>query len=366
MKNNNRLYAFLKSNLFVFTSYCFVVLLFSSSCQKDPVPSAFSQGVFIVNEGSFGNLPGGISWVGKNDAKISHEDLFQSVNQSSLGDVVQSMYVYNDKGYIVDNNAKKVEVVAMGDFKSSASINGFAMPRYVLAVNNTTAYVTQWGADGVTGSIQIVNLNTNKITANIPTPAGAEQMTKINDFVYVTCNGGYGSENKIVVINTTTNTVTETITVGDNPSFIQQDKNGQIWVLCQGKMKDDYSGLATAGQLVRINPATNFVVQTLTFPQDQQPQFLECNMAKDELYYQYKTNIYALPISATTLNTNTAFIQRTKAFYGINVDPKTGDLYAGYAPNFTAYGFVFRYQKDGTLVGSFQSGGIAPRQFLFY
>ncbi len=366
MKNNNNVYAFIKSKLAVPMLFSLFLLLCFNACKKDTTPSAFGNGVFIVNEGSFGNLPGGISWAGKNEAKISHEDLFQSVNQSSLGDVVQSMYVYNDKGYIVDNNAKKVEVVAMGDFKSSASINGFAMPRYVLAVNNTTAYVTQWGADGLTGSIQIVNLNTNKITANIPTPAGAEQMTKINDFVYVTCNGGYGSENKIVAVNTVTNTVTATITVGDKPSFIQQDKNGQIWVLCQGKWNDTYTALATAGQLVRINPATNSVEQTLTFSQDKQPQFLECNMTKDELYYQYKTNIYALPISATTLNTNTAFIQRTKAFYGINVDPKTGDLYAGYAPNFTAYGFVFRYQKDGTLVGSFQSGGIAPRQFLFY
>jgi hypothetical protein len=57
-------------------------------------------------------------------------------------------------------------------------------------------------------------------------------------------------------------------------------------------------------------------------------------------------------------------VVNNKTFYGLGVDPGSGYLYGGTAPDFTQNGMVFRYQGGGTLIDSLQAG-IAPGHFTF-
>src|SRR6187551_1734336 len=101
------------------------------------------HGTFIVNEGSFGSNTGAISFY-SSDSSYSTTNLYQLVNGIALGDVVQSMNIYNRRGYIVVNNSQKVEVVNMENFQSVGTIAGVRSPRYILPVSNSKAYVSDW------------------------------------------------------------------------------------------------------------------------------------------------------------------------------------------------------------------------------
>src|ERR1043165_7729268 len=91
-----------------------VMLVILSACKKKdettvtPATADYSNGVFVTNEGQFGSGSGTISFYNRSSKTVT-ADIFQKANSFPLGNVVQSMNVFNDKGYIVVNNAQKIE-----------------------------------------------------------------------------------------------------------------------------------------------------------------------------------------------------------------------------------------------------------------
>jgi YVTN family beta-propeller protein len=346
----------------------FAITVAISACKKDepqpetptPTTSAYESGVFVTNEGPFSNGSGTISYFDKTNSTVSN-DIFQSKNGYPLGSIVQSMAIYNSKGYIVVNNAGKVEIVDAGTFASVGVVSGLNSPRCFLGVNSTTGYVSEWGADNMTGAVKVVNLSTNTVTSTIATGKGAENMLKVGNKVYVACGGGFGNDSVVTVIDALTNMVTGTIDVGANPKSLQVDANGKIWVLCAGKFALDFS-LEQSGSLVRINPTDNSI--ELDFPLTStysQPFHLVINAAKTSLYYTFDSKVYTQSVNSSTLNT-TAVISRN--FYSLGIDAANDYIYGGNAGNFSANGNVLRYNASGTVVDSF-AVGIIPGGFCF-
>ncbi len=342
-----------------------VVLSFLYSCTKnkgaEPVKGYYPDGAFIINEGPYGTGVGTISHFDK-ITKVTTNNIFEKENGFSLGNIVQSMYIHNGKAYIVVNNANKIEVAKDTTFKSLTTVSGLNQPRYFLPVSSNKAYITEWGADGLTGAIKVFDLNSNTITSSIATGKGAENMLKVGDYVYVTCKGGLGNDEVINVIDIVTNSVVKTITVGANPANIVQDVNGKIWVLCSGKYKSDYSELEKTGSLIKIDPVTNTIELTLAFTSKfSQPAGLSINKAKDKLFYNYDGKVYSHEISANSLSA-TGVINRS--FYGLGIDPGSDIIYGADAGNFSSSGKVIRYQSNGTVIDS-MNVGIIPNGFFF-
>ena len=343
-----------------------------SGCEKDPepvvtptpvpvTPDAFSSGVFVTCEGGFNSGTGSVSFYNRSSKAVIN-NLFNSVNNKDLGNIVQSMSVHNGKSYIVVNNSNKVEVVNAGDFKAAGTISkGLNLPRYFLGIDAGKGYVTEWGS-GFSGSVKVINLNTNTVIDSIVTGKGPERMIKVGNFVYVTCKGGFGNENVVTVINSFTNTVFATITVGANPDGIEVDANGKIWVLCGGQWNIDYSALAKSGSLVRIDPLSNTVEQTFNFSSTASMSLnLSINGAKNKLFYTYLGKVYSQDIAATALST-APFINRD--FYGLGVDPVNDDIYGSDAGNFNSPGYVLRYNNAAARIDSF-GVGVVPGGFYF-
>lgn len=340
-----------------------------SGCKKDtPQPSnnttttgAYDAGIFVTCEGPFGSGTGTVNFYNRSTGAVSN-DIFQTANSIPLGNIVQSMSIYNGKGYIVVNNASKMEVVNASDFKSTASITGLNQPRYFLGIDNSKGYVTEWGSTGTNGAVRVINLTNNTISSTISTGSGAENMVKVNNSVYVACKGGYSNDSVVTVINSSTDAVSTNINVGPNPSGIQVDANGKIWVLCGGEWNSSFTTLVKTGKLVRINPSTNTVEQTFTFTSaTSSPSNLAINGAKNKLYYTYQGNVYTQDISASSLS-STGFISRS--FYGLGVDPTNDYVYGADAGNFSSNGYVIRFNTAGAKVDSFQVG-IIPGGFFF-
>ena len=128
---------------------CVLCLLFISCSDNDPKkPSGkFSGGVFVVNEGSFGNANGSISFI-DNEGNVINNIFSESNDGRLLGDVVQSMHVTNDKAFIVVNNSNKVEVVDVNSFESLYTIEDIILPRYLVSQGNI-GYLSRWSVDFV-------------------------------------------------------------------------------------------------------------------------------------------------------------------------------------------------------------------------
>jgi len=342
----------------------FALAIMSASCKKNdpPAPAAttYDNGVFIVNQGNFGTGSGTVSFYNRTNGNVSN-DIFQTKNSYPLGNVAQSMEVFNGKGYIVVNNAGKVETVDAITFASGGAITGLTNPRYFLGIDNNKGYISEWGS-GSTGDIKVIDLNTKAITATIPTGKGTEGMVKVGTTVYAACSGGFGSDSLVTVINTTTNAVITSINVGANPTSIKVDANGKIWVLCSGQFDQTFTTLVKTGSLVRINPTTNTVELSLPFASTtSQPANLVTNNAKTLLYYAYNGKVYLQSSSASTLST-VALINRN--FYGLGIDPTNDYFYGADAGNFSSNGKVIRYNASGVVVDSF-AVGVIPGYFCF-
>lgn len=346
----------------------FALTLILAGCKKDnpeptpsgSSPSGYSSGVFIVCEGPFGSGTGTVSYYNRSTGAVNN-DIFETANGYPLGNIVQSMNSHNNKGYIVVNNANKVQVVNLTDFKSTDEITGVNMPRYFIPIDNNKAYVTEW-VDGFSGNVKVIDLSDNTVTGTISTGKGAEKMVKSGSGVYVTCKGAYDNDSVVIVINSGTDAVIDTLVVGPNPDGIEIDANGKIWVLCAGQWNIDFTALAKSGRLVRINPSTNAIEASFDFTSlFSMPQNLTINAAKNKLYFTYQGGIYTHDISSSNLN-NTAYINRS--FYGLGIDPATDYIYGADAGNFSSNGWVIRYNNSGSKVDSFQVG-IIPNGFHF-
>lgn len=347
-----------KLNLRQWIFLIFTLIAFSSCDEdNDTITGIFSDGVFITNEGAWGAGNGSISYYSYNTDTLTNE-IFKLVNGRSLGDVVQSLTVHNNKAYIVVNASNKIEVVTSDDFKEYGVITDVNSPRYLIGINKSKAYVSQWG-DG--GAIKVIDLNILAVTNTITVGAGPEHLIYHNDFVYVANSGGYANNNTISVINPSTDEVVKTITLeGDSPRDFAVDANEDLWVLCYGYIEYDpvtYAVVSeTASKLIRINTATNEVAQTIIISETQHPTCLETSKNGNNLFYGAGygfQGIYKMSISDTEVP-STPLID--KYFYGFNVNTETGNIFAMEAPSFTANGTLWRYEANGTELGSYEAG----------
>lgn len=342
-------------------------LLFVIGCKKDDPKTTpdtvrtYSSGVFITNEGPFGSGTGTISFYDRSNGSVTN-DIFQTKNGYPLGNVVQSMEIFSGKGYIVVNNAGKIEVVDGASFASNGVITGLTYPRYFLGINSGKGYISEWGTGGVSGAVKVVDLATKTISATINTGKGAEGMVKEGDYVYVACSGGFGNDSVVTVINAITNAFVTNINVGANPKSIKVDANGKIWVLSTGQWDPTYSFLIKTGKLVRIDALSNTVDLSLSFSSTvSQPSNMVINSGRTILYYSYLGKVYSHAITASTLN-STSTIDRN--FYSLGIDPSNDYIYGSDAGDFSSNGKVIRHNSTGAVVDSFQVG-VIPGSFYF-
>lgn len=339
------------------TMFVLWLLLAVQACEKDPTPEIplGAAGYFVVNEGGFGNSNTSISFYDRDKDAITN-DVFAAKNGRPLGDQAQSLTVFEGKAYITVQNSAKVEVINADDFSSIKTITeGIESPRYFLGITSTKGYVSDWGTDGETGTVKVIDLGEMKVTKTIPTGKGANKMLLKDGKVYVANDGGFGTDNKISIIDTSNDEVTGTIAVGDNPHTMQFDKDGNLWVAGIGNYFDTNPSLSKIG-------ADNEEALRLTLPNIVYiPISLSINKTADTLYYNYDGGVYALPTSATELPADPII---EKDFYGLAVDPFTNEIIGMEALNFSSAGKIYLYKTNGTARKSYEVG-IAPNGIGF-
>jgi len=313
------------------------------SCTKiadKPVDTYLSgRGVFILNEGNFRWGNGSLSYYSYDSAKI-YNNLFLNINERPLGDVPNSMVIFEEMAYIVVNNSGKIEVVNKNTLMSQSTIDGLISPRNMAIVTNSKAYVTSMYSD----SVAIINLNSNTISGYINIRRSSESIVVSGSKAYIS-NWVGGDE--IMVINIATDKVTDSIKVGAEPESMVIDKNGMLWVLCNGGWMR-----TSPAEMNVINPATNKVVKELVFPDKQaSPSCLNIDRNGETLYY-LDGGVRQLNFSSTALPTSPLIAESGHYFYKLGINPSNSDIFVTDAADYQKRGYVLQYSKDGVLLST--------------
>lgn len=343
-----------KKNLFKLCGLA--VLLFINACDEKEccvISGEYSKGVFVTNEGNFGNGTGTITHYNL-ETKATQQDIFYKENLRPIGNILQSATTHRDKVYAVVNNAQKVEIVEAGTFQELGAITNLAQPRYFLGISDTKAYISQWGIDGSSGSIKVIDLQTNTIIKTIETGGGPEKMLLYNNKIYAVNSGGFNRSKLLYEIDPTNDTILRTFTIGDNPNSLAIEAN-TLWVLCGGYNDWQNPTNSTNGSIYKINLGTG--ISTLV-------KNLSVNGAT---HLEGKNSIYYFNAGGTLHKLNTSTEQTTpfvnKYFYGLGYF--NNRIYAADAKNFSSNGEVYIFKEDSNIaIDSFETG-IIPNGFMF-
>lgn len=350
--------------LFKISGLIIGAFLIFSSCSDDEVTKAYSDldgNIFIVNEGSFQSNSGKISMYDR-DSSTLVDDIFKDVNQRPLGDVVQSFELFdnNTKATIVVNNSQKIEFVDMKNFSSLGTVAGLSYPRHCIEGKSGFVYVSNGNGQG--DKLYKINADSYSIIDSIQVGVGPERMIKKNGFIYITNSGSWSIDSTVSVLDIATDKVVATIKVHHAPLDIATDANDKIWVLCKGGTT--YSlGHVTNTKIIQIDPKTNTVTKTIDLGV-QSPSYGGniLAMSKDgkSIFYE-NGGIYKISIDDTTPATSALIAGN---FYGIDVDPETGNIWATEAP-FSGNGKVYIYSETGSKISEFEAGEY-PTATVFY
>ena len=143
--------------------------------------------------------------------------------------------------------------------------------------------------------------------------------------------------NTVQVVDVNNDVKVADITVGKEPNCMAVDKNGKVWVLCEGGMYDyPDPGLP---ELWKIDPATKQANLMVSFTET------ALNMAIDPsgsyLYYirggdwTSSGDLHRVSIDNPSVEDDFVIPAEGKMFYKIAVNPGNGDIYLSDSKNYT-------------------------------
>ena len=323
-----------------------------------PVDLAAAQqtlGVYVANQGNFSD----------NNGSITFYDLATEQATEVLGDfgtLVQSIVLYDGKGYVMANTTGAVDVLDLATQQRVAQITTVPSPRYLTVVDGPKAYVSNL----FSGTITAVHLTDGMAMGTVDVGSNPEDIAVTGARAYV-ANSGFGGDSTLTVIDTQTDTLLDTIDLGcDGPRHLEVDAEGEVWAFCVGNTiyNADFTQIIaqTNGAVVVLNGATGEVVTRL----DLAFQVGAASLGQDAYYAASSGEIFLvhgtdLLVFDTATNTQQPPITLSgdESVGGVAYDAATQRFYAARITDFTTTGFVSIHSRDGQEVARFDAG-IAP------
>lgn len=318
------------------------------------------QGLFIINEGNFQYGNATLSYYDPATRNVQNE-VFMRANAMKLGDVAQSMTVYDGKGWIVVNNSHVVFAIDLRTGRESGRIVNLTSPRYIHFLSPEKAYVTQLWDNRIT----IVNPRTYSITGYIELPwmnaesGSTEQMVTVGNYVYCNC---WSYQNSILKIDPVTDTVVDRLEVGIQPTSLVKDNRGRLWTITDGGYADSPYGYE-APSLFCIDTEPFAVESKFTFKLGDAPSEICINAAGDRLYW-INNDIWCMETEAARVPPEPFIRTKDTRYYGLTVSPHNGDVYVADAIDYQQQGKIYRYDSKGSLVDEFYAG-VTPGAFCW-
>lgn len=350
--------------------YIFLLMIpFLSSCMKwgegTEEDISLPKGLFIVNEGNFQYGNATLSFYDPRSGLVENE-VFSRANAMKLGDTAQSMTFHTDsdgqeRGWIVVNNSHVIFSVDPSSLREAGRITGLTSPRYIHFLSDTKAYVSQLWDNRIT----VVNPRTYSITGYIACPGmtsdtgSTEQMVQIGRYVYVAC---WSHQDRILKVDTESDTVIGECRVGLQPTSLVVDCNGMIWTITDGGYEGSPTG-CEAPRISMVNPETMTVERSFELGYGTSPSAI-CIDGDGRTLYWIEHDIWSMDISSASLPATPTIESRSTIYYGLSVDPDSGEIYVADAIDYEQQGIIYRYSSLGEEIDRFYTG-VTPGSFCW-
>jgi hypothetical protein len=322
------------------------------SCET---PFNFSSGAVVANEGPFGGT-GSLSHLDLDNGKVTNF-IYEKANcDVPAGQFIQSVAYNDDKGYVIANGSGEVQVIGLSNFKYNQTLS-FSYPRY-MAFKGNSGYLTN-GNYG--GKVYKISTGTSIVTDSVVVGSGPEAIVALDNNIVVANSGGWELDSSISFINAATFEVDSTLVLGYKPNDIVVANNGNIWVSCAGLASWDLNG-PTAPQLFEVNPSSKSIVNTYTVgTTDESISKLAINASEDVVYFYNENGVHAFNTDGSTTLGNALI---SGSFYGVEVDPSTGNVLVFDAKDYASDGSVGVYSSTGDSLTSY-TVGVSPNGAVF-
>jgi len=332
------------------------LMLIMVGCKKEEVDTTGIPYAYVLNEGLWGANDASLSILTQNGIV---NNWFAANNGRGLGDLGQDMIHYGAKLYVVVHTSNTIECIDPSTGVSSKQISmGSRKPRYVIG-HEGKLYVSCYDKTVVridTASLEIEA--TCQLSGLQP-----EQLCVVGNNLYV-CNCWQQGEGNQAIYDSTISIVsldnfveTDKITVGWNPGRIRALDDHRFIVACGG----DYGS----------HPAQTLVVD-LTDSNQTELDVAATNFdICDGVIYMYcttydaswNTTVSFYKADANTLTLTQILKEQSgelKNAYGINVDPKTKNIYVCNS----VYGVnsdVYIFSPEGIQLNKFEAGTFSSK-----
>jgi len=338
--------------------------LLLGACRKpEPIPprGEYDGGYFVLNEGQFMHANATVGFVTE-DLSEYEDSVYYKVNREQLGDVAQSMFLNDDKAYIVVNNSHQVVVADRWDMTKLGIMRAFIRsPRYMVKVNDRLAVLSNWGevigsngGDVADDYLAFVDLENDVVTDTLHIDVGPEKMVYTGGKLYVLIKGVMSPGRKVAVVDPSAKEILHYIELStERPADIAVDDEGYIWVITSGTAW----GNPTPGGIYKINPATDQVEYEEVFSFDFHPRFLE--YSDGYLYYLANNTVFKFSASDPS---NTVY---TLDLYGMvdypyGMDIHDNNLFITDATDFSSPGKVIVADKESLDIRTEFTAGLLP------
>ncbi|MFO7723239.1 MAG: hypothetical protein R6V49_08470 [Bacteroidales bacterium] len=197
------------------------LMFLNSSCDKDfgeqKNPSLYSgsEGVFVINEGSFMAGNGDVTFYDRS-TKEATQNLFFSVNNRPPGDLPVYMTKYGNDAWIVVNNSNAIEVVELDSFRVRKTISGLDLPKHIVFFGDK-GFVSQLGST----KIAVVDPKQVMVTGTIEGFKSSDKMVIAGGKLFVANWSSY-------FIDKPNNTVMVSIEVLKEPTLTRMTPDGSF------------------------------------------------------------------------------------------------------------------------------------------
>ncbi len=352
--NNVRFFLLVISGVIIFTS-C------DESNEKEELTR--KTGVLIVNEGNFGSGNGSVSFYDEELLTIENNVIKNANNGAEIGALIQSVYMHDGVGYLLCNDANKIEFFSLEDYKFLDNpATNISVPRYMTIVGDK-GYITCWGPYDASWAlpdsyIAVLDLASRAVIDTLECGSGPEGILAVGTRLFV----ANSFETSVSVIDLSDHSSAK-IDFEAAPQHFVSDANGNIWVSISSgwSYPADKSGLHAfnnttlekgvfipvldieGGLAADADGETIYILTTEAYP------------GTGSLVFEFNTVSKSLAGSPLITGEN---------FYGIGYNSTTEMLYVADNQAFAGSGRVLVYNASGILIDD-QETGVGPNGFLF-
>ncbi|MBT3268171.1 YncE family protein [Candidatus Poribacteria bacterium] len=330
---------------------------------SDDGPESTGGGVYILNEGGFGQGNASLSFYDAATGALT-ESVFTAANGRPLGDTANDILRSGDQLWIVVNNSQTIEVV---DIASHASVGTVT---FDAGASPTTVAIDEAAGKAYVAlrfGNALARIDTTSLAQEAVVEVGAmpQEVVLADGKAYVT-NSGFGAGTTVSVVDLATFTISSIIEVGTNPTAVVA-RDGKVVVLASGitwDSPDTPEDDTAPGAIVVIDTASDTVTNSLPLDSGASDRM---ELGPDGVAYfltfgavaKFDTNTQSV-----TADFITASAHGAGAFYGLSVNPDSGLIYVSDAKDYATSGDVYVFEPNGTFVRQFEAD-LLPRAMAF-